>query len=62
MSAGTSAGPRALGLPAKNLDHIVTSKMRVGKWEAVINIDSSASFIGTIASDHNMVNAVLQLP
>jgi endonuclease/exonuclease/phosphatase family metal-dependent hydrolase len=44
------------------LDYIFTSKMRVGKWETVINIDSSGNFIGTIPSDHNMVNAVVQLP
>lgn len=44
------------------LDYIFTSKMRVGKWETVINIDSFGNFVGTIPSDHNMVNAVVQLP
>nr|WP_177235907.1 endonuclease/exonuclease/phosphatase family protein [Arthrobacter sp. ov118] len=44
------------------LDYIFTSKMRVGKWETVINIDSAGNFIGTIPSDHNMIHAVVQLP
>lgn len=44
------------------LDYIFTSKMRVGKWETVVNIDSSGNFVGIIPSDHNMVKAVVQLP
>ena len=44
------------------LDYIFTSKMRVAKWETVINIDSSGNFVGTIPSDHNMVSAIVQLP
>ncbi|WP_427135911.1 endonuclease/exonuclease/phosphatase family protein [Pseudarthrobacter sp. S9] len=44
------------------LDYIFTSKMRVAKWETVINIDAAGNFVGTIPSDHNMVSAVVQLP
>ena len=44
------------------LDYIFTSTMRVAKWETVINIDASGDFVGTIPSDHNMINAVVQLP
>ncbi|MCZ2403069.1 endonuclease/exonuclease/phosphatase family protein [Paenarthrobacter sp. Z7-10] len=44
------------------LDYIFTSKMRVSKWETVLNIDTNGNFIGTIPSDHNMVDATVQLP
>lgn len=44
------------------LDYIFTSKIRVGEWRTVVNVDSAGNFIGTIPSDHNMVRATVQLP
>lgn len=44
------------------LDYILTTKMRVGEWETVLNLDSSNRVIGIVPSDHNMLRANVQLP
>ncbi|MCU1531363.1 MAG: Fibronectin type protein (modular protein) [Arthrobacter sp.] len=44
------------------LDYIFTTKMRVGVWETVLNLDSSNRVIGIVPSDHNMIRASVQLP
>jgi endonuclease/exonuclease/phosphatase family metal-dependent hydrolase len=44
------------------LDYIFTSKMRVGEWETVLNLDASNKVVGIIPSDHNMLRANVQLP
>ena len=51
--------PRALG---SHIDYIYTSKMRVSKWEQVINIDSNGNLQGIIPSDHNMIMATAEVP
>jgi endonuclease/exonuclease/phosphatase family metal-dependent hydrolase len=45
-----------------HLDYIFTSKMRVSEWQTVAKVDSAGNFIGTIPSDHNMIQATVQLP
>lgn len=51
--------PRALG---SHIDYIFTSKMRVSKWEQVLNIDANGNFKGVIPSDHNMIMATVEIP
>lgn len=51
--------PRALG---SHIDYIFTSKMRISKWEQVINIDKNDNLQGVIPSDHNMIMATAEVP
>ncbi|WP_162891117.1 endonuclease/exonuclease/phosphatase family protein [Aeromicrobium sp. A1-2] len=46
-----------------NIDYIYTSPgIRVGAWRTRVNLDTSGDFIGTIPSDHNLVQMWLHLP
>lgn len=51
--------PRALG---SHIDYIFTSKMRVSKWEQIVNVDKNGQLQGTIPSDHNMIMATVEVP
>lgn len=44
------------------VDYILTSPMRVEKWETVVDVDAANRFIGVIPSDHNLIKATLWLP
>jgi endonuclease/exonuclease/phosphatase family metal-dependent hydrolase len=44
------------------IDYILTSKMRVSRWETVATLDSSGNYAGVMPSDHNMVVAKVGLP
>ncbi|MFB9165059.1 endonuclease/exonuclease/phosphatase family protein [Arthrobacter psychrochitiniphilus] len=56
------APSRAANENGSYVDYIFTSKMRVGAWETVVNIDANGQFRGVIPSDHNMIRADVQLP
>ncbi|MDJ0356568.1 fibronectin type III domain-containing protein [Paenarthrobacter sp. PH39-S1] len=62
---GLEYTPRANQNPAANgtyIDYIFTSKMRVGEWETVANLDAAGNYVGTFPSDHNMIVAKVGLP
>lgn len=40
----------------------VSPQIRVGMWRMVIKLDTTGSFIGTIPSDHNMIQMTVHLP
>jgi endonuclease/exonuclease/phosphatase family metal-dependent hydrolase len=62
---GLETVPRANANRAANgtyIDYILTSKMRVGEWETVANLDANGNYAGVFPSDHNMVVAKVGLP
>ena len=62
---GLETVPRAAADRAANgtyIDYILTSKMRVSRWETVANLDSAGNYTGIFPSDHNMVVATVGLP
>jgi endonuclease/exonuclease/phosphatase family metal-dependent hydrolase len=59
LSAPADASNRYLG---RHIDYIFTSKMRVGAWEQVLNVDSNGLLQGVIPSDHNMLMTTVELP
>lgn len=59
MNAPSNASSRYLG---SHIDYIFTSKMRVGAFEQVVNVNSTGLLQGVIPSDHNMIMATVGLP
>ena len=59
LTAPAGASARYLG---SHIDYIFTSKMRVGAWEQVLNVDANGLLQGIIPSDHNMLMATVELP
>ncbi|MEC5190989.1 MULTISPECIES: fibronectin type III domain-containing protein, partial [unclassified Arthrobacter] len=62
---GLETIPRANANPAANgtnIDYILTSKMRVSKWETVAKLDAAGNYTGIFPSDHNMIVATVGLP
>jgi endonuclease/exonuclease/phosphatase family metal-dependent hydrolase len=59
LSAPADASDRYLG---RHIDYIFTSKMRVGAWEQVLNVDVNGVLQGVVPSDHNMIMATVDLP
>ncbi|MCU1533427.1 MAG: Fibronectin type protein (modular protein), partial [Arthrobacter sp.] len=62
---GLGRVPRANADRAANgtyIDYILTSKMRVSKWETVANLDTAGNYAGIFPSDHNMIVATVGLP
>ena len=59
LSAPADASNRYLG---RHIDYIFTSKMRVGAWEQVLNVDANGLLQGVVPSDHNMLMTTVELP
>ncbi|MDR7086548.1 endonuclease/exonuclease/phosphatase family metal-dependent hydrolase [Aeromicrobium panaciterrae] len=46
-----------------HIDYMYTSpSIRVAVWRQVLNLDTTGSFVGTIPSDHNMMQMTIHLP
>lgn len=59
LTAPAGASARYLG---SHIDYIFTSKMRVGAFEEVLNVDANGLLQGVIPSDHNMLMTTVELP
>lgn len=59
LKAPSDASSRYLG---SHIDYIFTSKMRIGSWEQVLNVDATGVLQGVVPSDHNMIMATAELP